>query len=169
MPRMMTMIVALGLALPTRAEDKPTAAARQFEELKRAYESALKEYPRKLANAKSDEERDNIVADAPNNSFLPRMNDLAGKYAKDPVSFDVLVYALRHGNGEHFPTEQWERTVNLLEAHHAGSKRMAEVAPKVSAWGEPMLRLLRSVMEKNPDKPTQARACRLLMRARVGL
>ena len=52
------------------------------------------------------------------------------------MSFDILVYAIRHGNGPLFRGEEYDRTLDLLVKHHAADERMKEFVPTVKAWGE---------------------------------
>jgi hypothetical protein len=130
------MIAALVLALVAsalRAEDNPTRAAEQYQELLAEYEQ-----------------------EGGARIFAKRFLALAEEHSDDPAAVDALLWIVENVRGR----ADTDSALKLLADDHTQSERIArgciEIARSRSAKAEP---LLRTLLEKSPHKSVQAHAC----------
>lgn len=140
-------------------KDKPSTLAEQYEALVKEYQQAQQDYMKEMRAAKTAEERQKIVQDK-----FPKFVgflELAKKAPKDPAALDALIWIVQMG-----PTskEAGEAT-DILIKDHIQSPRMAQVclSPGIR-YGRtpPSEKLLRAVLENNPDAGAKGIACYVL-------
>jgi thiol-disulfide isomerase/thioredoxin len=140
------------------ADDKPSKATE-------AYQALEKEFRQKLQEAKTQEEFKQQL-----DQYGLRFLEFAEKNAKDPSAFDALVYCLRMSQGVVTKDNPAGKALVILERDHVKSARIGELLKMLGEIGEDTSAgLLKAVMEKHPDKKTQAKACKALADSRPKL
>lgn len=130
------MIAALVLVLVAsalRAEDDPTKAAKQYQELLAEFEQ-----------------------DGGARIFAKRFLSLAEEHSDDPAAVDALLWIVENVRGR----ADTDSALELLADNHTQSEKLApgcvDIARSRSAKAEP---LLRTLLEESPHKSVQAHAC----------
>jgi hypothetical protein len=156
-------ILVLILSLPfTAVQDKPAAPAEQ-------YKAILKEFGAAANanwNATTDEERKQAAARV---EPLPlKLVELAEKNPKEPWILDALTqvitqeywldnYSAHAGWGKDSPQA---RAIAILLRDHVQSDKLAETCKRAQyGFRQECETFLRAVLEKNPHRDVQARAC----------
>jgi peroxiredoxin len=145
---------------PVVKDDKLSEAARAYEQFRLDFQYAGKRYQRAWMLARTDEEKRQASNDISWQKFGTRALDLAEKHIKDPVSFDLLAFRIRHEANT--DRAEYEQALNLLGKHYADSPRMIELLRPSAPGLVGGIVLVKRVLEKNPDKPIQSRSCRML-------
>ncbi len=156
-----TFVRVLGLSVTLAAlepQDKPVTPAEQ-------YQSLLKErdqLPDELSNAKSAEERKQVVARL---ATLPvRFLELAEKNPKDSVALEALMQTVACVNSTAFPAggeeSTGDRALVLLLRDHVRSDKLGPVCQQiVFGFHRSHETFLRAVLVTNPHREVQALAC----------
>jgi hypothetical protein len=174
------LLALLLLLSALRAEDdkdqpknKPSTPAAEYQALAKEYELAQEKFDKALQEAKTINARQKVLKEK-----RPKPEQLVGKFLalakqspKDPVAFDALSWIVRFGGVR--PKEVGEAT-QLLLRDHVTNPQMAPVCQSLANSNSPAAdKLLRAVLDKNPDHEAQGTACyvlaaRLLRQATTG-
>jgi thiol-disulfide isomerase/thioredoxin len=181
MRRLLTGLLLLALAAPAlRADDKPTKAAEEFQALKKEYDTARKKFldeikglQKKFKDAKNADERKDIekkfqelVAEPPESKFAPRFVEFAEKNTKDATAIDALRLALQNSGGPKAKGGVWEKSVAVIGKDLVKVPQVKRLLALLAfSEDEASEKLVREVLEKNPDRVTQARAAQALANA----
>jgi len=177
MGRLLCGFLALTLTAPlSRAEDKP-AKAEDYQAIKKEFDAAqskiqekAKELQKAFGNAKTQEERQEILKKFQElqkglglDKFGSRFLAYAEKNPKAPDAYDALFQALRLSGGPMKPGGQWGKIMGILDKDQVKNPKMAKLASMLgNLKDEATLKLLKDVVEKNPDRKAQALACKAL-------
>jgi hypothetical protein len=171
MRRPIVGVFILLLAWPAlQAEDKPgqkpkelpANPAEQYKALEREFNDARQAFFKEYGAAKTDEERQKIVADKyPRpDKFAPRFMEFAEENPKDPAAVDALVWVVSHSNQGGGKNSARGKALAILMRDHASSPKIAGVCESlIYQQGPEAEAFLRAVLDKNPAKEAQARAC----------
>jgi hypothetical protein len=106
MQRMIRTVVGimgvLILLSSLQAQNKPETPtpAQQYQKLVQEYQTALTEFRKAYADAKTEEDKRKVVLEKqPLGEYLPRFLELAEKNPKDPTAVDALIWIITHGGG----------------------------------------------------------------------
>jgi hypothetical protein len=145
-------IVALLLALPALADDKPKDQPTPEEQ----YKALVKDYSDALRQVKTLQERNKLVQET-----APKFLELAEKNPKDPVAVDALVWVVNNTTGVARGKESPRaKALAALLKEHVTSDRIGRVCPGlVRSQDKESADLLRAILDKNPDKDVQGLAC----------
>jgi hypothetical protein len=137
MIRQTIAVFVLLLVTPAlRAEDDPSKAAQQYQELLAEYEQ-----------------------EGGARIFAERFLSFAEQHPDDPAAVDALLWVVANVRGR----ADTDSALKLLADHHTQSEKLAkgclEIAQSRSAKAESLLRML---LEKSPHKSVQAHACYFL-------
>jgi hypothetical protein len=154
----------LSLTVPIRAggpaETKPaphnsTTVAEKYRAIDDDYQREQREFRTKNQQAKTAEERRKLVIPQPR-KYAERMLRLAGQHSDDPEAIDALCWIVTH-----VPTgDEAKQALNILDAKHAESSRLAPVCQALSSSSSPGAeKLLRHVLKKNKHHAVQGQAC----------
>jgi hypothetical protein len=166
MIRMIGGVLALVLALPALgAEDKSAnkslSPKQQYEALVKEQRDAMQAFMTEYGKAKTDAERQKLFQEKyprPDKA-APRFLELAEKNPKDRVAVDALVWVVTNSNsaGKDSPRE---RALAILARDHITSDKIGGLCESLIYSNDPASgELLRKIMEKNPSKDVQGRAC----------
>lgn len=144
-------------------QDQSTAPARQYQKL-------LKEFQRAASPGRvlSDEERLVFVGQAYRlrHEFGLKFVELAEKYPRDPIALDALSQAVWQVNTTPWPVElvgkdnAMARAFELLQRDHIRSDKLGSVCRRLSfGFCQEYETFLRAVLQNNPHRDVQARAC----------
>src|SRR5262245_57703424 len=135
----------------------PAPPKEQYDTLLKEYQTAQKDFSKAYQAAKTDEERRKAIEQMPNPQKLaPRFLEIAEKNPKDPVAVDALVWVVTNGRGG----KEVEQAVDLPGKDHVSSPRLGPLCQSLSRSPTPGAeKLLRAILEKNPDKDVQGMAC----------
>jgi hypothetical protein len=176
----MTVMLAGLLLLPTlEAQEKPASkpapdrpashAAREYETLLREWQSQQQNYAalqkdlvRAQGAARTEEERQKTAEDlrraeerylSQRRQHAGRFLELAQKYPKDSVAVDALVLVTQFGpSGPEAP-----KALDILFHDHIQSEKLG---PALGRWlSEGREKEFRAILEKNPHRAVQGRAC----------
>ena len=152
-------LLLAALVSPRGFAASDTSPAQEYQALRKEWLAAMVEYGKAQSEAKTDAEITAIRRDKfPKTLVLSgRFLALAKKHPQDPVALDALVWFTGAGR----ETKEASEALAILARDHAASEKMSNVGsvPLVSpspALGE----LLRAVLDKNPKREIQAKACR---------
>ncbi len=136
---------------------KPKTPDEQFQALKKDLNKSQQALGKEFRNAKTDEEQQKIRTRYQEavEKCQKEVFELAQKNAKEPFAVDALIWVVQNAPGE-AATE----ALTILAKEHIQDKRMGTVAAKLADSGSPQAeKLLRAILEKNPDHKAQAQAC----------
>jgi thiol-disulfide isomerase/thioredoxin len=180
MRRLICGLLALALAAPgLRAEDKPAKAEdykalqKEFEQAQTKLQEKQKELIQAFQKAKTPEEKKEIVKkfeaaqkEAGLDKFGGRFLAFAEKNPKSPDAYDALFHTLRLSGGPMGPSGLWGKAIAALQKDHVKHENMAKLARMLgSLKDEATLKLLKAIVEKNPDRKAQAYACKALAKS----
>ena len=167
---------------------KPTKAGEELQALTKEFDAATKDFfrkrnelaakrqatkdqaERKEIDAKLKKWKERFEVDRPITRFGPRFLEFAEKNAKDPAGVDALNVVLReeyrlHG-GPKGKNSLWEMAIGVLQREYVGIPEVKRLLPLLAYSGdETSEKFVRAVLEKNPDRVTQARAAQALANA----
>jgi hypothetical protein len=157
------LLTATGLSARDEPKEKPPPTpADQVKALEAEYKEAMDAYVKAMNAAKTPEERQQAARDKSPQTvkFAKRFLEIAEKNPRDPAAVDALVWVVIHTRLENdSPDKARARAVDQLKGHVTD----ARIAGALQALGASLDRaseeLLRSVLEKNPDREVQAQAC----------
>jgi len=151
-----------GLAAAWGAQDKQdppkpaTPAAEAYQALVAEVNKLQTEYVTAIRAATTNEERQKVFQEKyPNpQKYAARFFEIAEKHPKDPAAVDCLVWIVQRAP----QGQEGTKALELLSTEHIANPKMAQVAPILSRNpnGE---KLLRAVLEKNPDREAKGQAC----------
>jgi thiol-disulfide isomerase/thioredoxin len=148
---------ALAAADPPQPADR--TPAEQYQALAKKYDDAQQEFFKVYQEAKTDEEREKIYKEKypKAESFAAEFLALAEKHPKDPAAVDALVWVATRARA----TPARDKALEILARDHVASDRVGPVCQSLvyDAPTEKAEKFLRDVMEKNPNRATQAAAC----------
>jgi hypothetical protein len=150
-------ILGVVAALTVQQEPHDTAQAVRYRALVREFQDAQQVYTKGYAAAGTDLQRREAQASRPDPAaFAGRFLDLARQKPGDPASFDALSWTLTHGpNGS-----ADDQALELIAAGHLDEPRLGPILLRLGSSPSPAAeRLLRSALEKSPDREVQAHAC----------
>ncbi len=160
--RMLLVLAAVALALPAAAEDRK--ATEEFEKLSEEFEKASDKFEKELAAAKTDADRKKVEENDPRPGYAEKFLTFAKKYRKEAVAFDALVAALGASGGPQNKEGCWARVLRAIERDHIERPQIGKLTRQLAGSGdEASVTLLKAIMEKNPDKKIQARACKAIL------
>ena len=108
--------------------------------------------------AKTNDERSKLVEEKypQPQSYVRRFLEIADSAPNDEAATDSLIWIVHHGGSG----PEGNRAIDRLAAGHAGNKRLGEIAPNLVYSLSPSAeKLLRAILEKNPDRDAKGRAC----------
>jgi peroxiredoxin len=188
------ILLAAFVVLPLRARDKspaqsdsPTAGEElkvlmtEFADAEKKFLGERNELATRLQTTKDGAERDALLkklaawqdrfaADRPITKFGPRFLRFAEKNSKDPVGVQALDFVLREeyrlNGAPKGASTLWEQTVAILQKSYVEVPEVKLVLPLLAHSGDPASeQFVRAVLEKNPERATQARAAQALVNA----
>ncbi len=179
---LLTGLLLLGMAAPAlRADDKVSKAGEEFRALKKDYDAAQKKFAeqqkelrkqyRDAREAKDDEEMkkvekkfNELMADRPGLKFAPRFLQVAEKDPSDPTTLDALRMTLRTVDGPGDKGGVWDKALAILQKDFVKVPEVKRVLRVLASSGdESAEQFVRDVLEKNPNRVTQARAAQALL------
>jgi hypothetical protein len=128
--------------------------AEEYKALTKAVAQAQAEIAKPFREAKTDAEREKIIAAyyKKPQEFTGRFLALAQKYPKDKVAYDALVFVLTNG-GENADAE---KAAELFLKDYAD--KVGQVVPRLQNARSPAVAFLRAVATKHPDHKVQGQA-----------
>lgn len=151
-----TFLVALVAGFAT-SDDKPKPAepAKDFKALE-------KEFLGKLKSETDSKERGELLK-----KYAKTFYQYAEKNPKDAAAFDALVYVLRMTAPSTEKDAPGFKALAVLRQNYAKSDKIVKWLPLFAQRGDDAsVAFLKAVMEENPGKKTQAKACKSLAQAR---
>ena len=150
------------LVLPAiHATQEPKNASETLQAIKQDKHKIEEKFSQAYDKAKTDEQRNNLFQARRNETqaCVRRALEIAQSHPKDPAAFDALEWIVTGGLG-YFP-ETWT-ALDIIQRDHITSKKLGLICRHariylVSYAGTE--KLLRTVLEKNPDKNVQGLAC----------
>jgi len=140
-----------------RSSDAPQA--QDFQGIKREYDQAMQKVNKAYQAAKSDAERTRAFGEAPSSAiYSERILELVNKNPKDPGAVESLMWVINHDS--YRSAGAGRKAMKLLERYHVESGKLGAICTFLSMVnskeGE---ELLRSILEKNPNRDVQGQAC----------
>jgi hypothetical protein len=160
-------LALLALLPALQARDKPDTPtpAQQYQALLGEYNKAMEEFEKEYREAKTPQDKQKVFREKypQPGKFIPRFLELAEKNSKDPAAVDALVWILSNSNSRSAKSDADNprtKAIKILLRDHVQSEKMVEVCLALSrAQDEDSQRLLRVVLEKNPNRTVKAQAC----------
>jgi thiol-disulfide isomerase/thioredoxin len=181
MRHLLTSLLLLALAVPALRADDTKAdakAAEEFKALKKEFDTAQGKFitdqqalARKVMAEKNPFERkalerelQEFLAKDPGPMFAPRFLAFAEKNPGDTASaIHALHLALRYSDGPGAKDGLWDKAIAIVRKDYIKApqvKRLLRIL--ANSEDETSEQVLRDIMEKNPDRVTQARAAKAL-------
>jgi hypothetical protein len=160
-----TLALLIGvLAVPALAEpqdkpkpDTPKSPAEQYKALVEELSAAQREFSKLYQAAKTDEERQKLINEKYQrpDKYVPRFMEIAEKHPTDPAAVDALVWIATNSPYGDAGT----KAIALLAKDHIQNEKMGQVVQRLAYMDTADAeKLLRSVLEKNPNRAAQAQA-----------
>lgn len=160
---MIQTLIGIALLFPLGRADE--AAEGEYKILTSAYTKAVDAFEKKLDAAKTEKERAEIEAQNPGPKFADLFLAFARRHRKEPLAFDALVIAMGASGGPQNKEGCWDRVLKALERDHVEGEPIGKIVREISGSGDASsVSLLKAVIEKNPNKKIQAKACKGLLR-----
>jgi peroxiredoxin len=147
-------------AAPKVKGDGLSEAAKAYEQLRLDFRYGARRWERAFMLARDDDDKRRTSAEHSWATYAERAMELAEKYIDDPASFDLLAFRIRLNANT--SEESYVHALHLLGKHHAANPRMIELLQHTHFGRVSYAVFLSKVLEKNPDRKIQARACRML-------
>jgi hypothetical protein len=163
----MRCVLTAGLAVilfaaSIRAGDDPPGKAKspaeRYQALLQEYWAAIKVFSDAYHKADTAEAKSKVAKEkSPDQkAFGERFMTIADSAPDDPAAVDCLVWVI--GNRAAGP--KLNQIVDRLVARHAADRKVGAVAPSLVYAESPSAeRLLRAIVEKNPDRESKGQAC----------
>lgn len=137
--------------------------ARDFQGIKLEYDQAVQKYSKAYSAAKSDAERSKLAKEFPNSGkYSQRILELVQKNPREPGAVEMLTWVINHDSFNSAGRE----AMKLIEQYHVDSDKLGSICAFLGMVGsEEDVKLLRSILEKNPNRDVQGQACLSLGRA----
>jgi peroxiredoxin len=152
-----TLTPGLKVGAPEATPDLKTPRGR-YQALRREIETESRDFRAEYKKAKTDEERSRISKEK---SFQPRRYvgrflEIADSAPNDPAAIDALIWVITFGNDG----PEFSRAIDLLAQGRAASRKAGHAALALTGKAAPAAeRLIRAVIEKNPDQYIKGLAC----------
>lgn len=144
------------------AQEKRKAAEKALEEADSPEKKELAEKALKAART-APAMRMISGGEGPGLVFAPRFLAFAEKNPKDPAALDSLQMALQLSGGPSGKSGIWARTIKVLRAGYVTHPEIKKVVSSLASSRDPEAEaLVRAVIERHPNRKTQARACKML-------
>src|SRR5581483_537910 len=156
------------LLVPATLRDagQPPPPAEALKSIREDYQKIEDKFSKLRDNAKTYEERSQLAKDwrKERQTCVRRALALARAHLGDPSVFDALEWIVIGRQG--YYQETWD-ALYLIQRSYAADRRVAPVCQQAILYHTQYLgteRLLRTVLEKNPDRAVQGSACLTLAR-----
>jgi len=152
---LLAVVPALGTLYANLQPDK--SPKEQYMAVVQEYQKLQADFTKLLQAAKTAEEQKDALAKRPDPAtFAKRMLEIANKYPKDAVALDALGWILRTTPSG----ETADKALAKLAADHGTNPLIGDLCTALSRSANPAAeKLLRTVLEKNPNKEAQGMAC----------
>jgi thiol-disulfide isomerase/thioredoxin len=151
-----TFLVALVAGFAT-SDDKPKAG-----EPAKDFKAIEKEFLGKIQAETDQKERGELLK-----QYAKAFYGYAEKNPKDASAFDALVYVLRMTAPSTDKNDPGFKALAALRQNHVKSDKIGKWLPLLVQRGDDAsVAFLKAIMEENPSKKTQAKACKSLAQAR---
>jgi hypothetical protein len=141
-----------------KPQDKPKTPAEEYQALTKEYMTAQQEFFKLYQAAKTEDEKKKLVEEkypSPD-KYAARFLELAEKHPKDPAAVDALVWVTTYSPYGPAGT----KAIALLARDHLQNEKIGQVVPRLANMNlADAEKLLRAVLEKNPNREAQAQAC----------
>jgi hypothetical protein len=162
------MLLCASASLPrlARADAKQepgqTPARAKYKKLTEEFQRREQDFIKQYKAATTAEEKQKLLEQRPRvESYSPRLLELAEKYPNDPFAYDALVWVATLVQKGPDP----ERAIEILTRRHLRNENIGQLCNQlVSSYTLAEEKLLRAVLEKNPNPEIQAIACLSLAR-----
>jgi thiol-disulfide isomerase/thioredoxin len=171
-------LLALALAAPgLRADDKPAKAEdykalqKEFTQAQTKLQEKQKELVQAFQKAKTQEEKKEIAKKFETlqkelDKFGARFLAYAEKNPKAPDAYDALFQTLRLSGGPMGKSGLWGKAMAALQKDQVKNENMAKLVPLLGgSKDEATIKLLKAIVEQNPNPKTQAHACKALAKS----
>jgi len=138
--------------------EAPAGPAAEYRALVQETQKAQQDIVKAYRAAKTDEERDKLVADHSKvpATFAGRFLQFAAKNAKEPQALDALTWILTNAS----KAPEADKAADLVVSGHLDNPRLAALAPSLVRGATPAaVKVLRAVLDKNSDKEVQGQVC----------
>ncbi len=135
------------------------APAERIAALKKEFKEAQKAFSRAYGEAKTPEEREQVIAtEMPKpESFAPRAWAIAEEFPKDDAAAEALVWIVQIQGQD---AAQVDRALDALLVHHLASERVADACSGLSySHASRVEPFLQTLLEKSPSEKVRAAAC----------
>jgi hypothetical protein len=150
---LLAVVPALGALNSNIQPDK--SPKEQYTALEAEYEKLQNELFKRYQDAKTDEERKEILAKRPEpGPFAEKMMKIAEKYPKDAAALDALVWVLRSMGKSELSDQAFE----MISKSYLQDPQITKVLPLYSRTAAENEKFLKDIIEKNADKSAQGLA-----------
>ena len=131
--------------------------AQGFQSIEKEFDEASRKLGKACIAAKTDADRSKLVMQSPNGEkYSERILELVKRNPKDPSAVEPLIWVITHAP----QAAAGHQAMDLMERYHIGSSQLGRICMSLAfARSEESERLLRSMLEKNPDREVQGQAC----------
>jgi AhpC/TSA family len=139
-----------------KAAEKPKTPAEQYRQIISEQERARQDFMKAYREAKTDADRQKAFEKYPNPQKVSgRMLEIAEKNPKDDAAVDALVWIAQNAS---YGTEG-NKAVSLLSDKYIENKKVGQAClALINSQSADAEKLMRSVMEKNPDHDAKGMA-----------
>lgn len=164
------ILVLLAFAPALLSPDKPEKSAtpaEQYKAILAVFKEAVADSDKALASAKTPEQRQKIHSelDAKIKSTTVRAMELAEKAPNDPIALNALFWVdAKTPLPDKDPDSPRLKALKILARDYAGNDKIDGIINdrRLYDWNDATVKLLREVMEKNPKREIQGKACLML-------
>jgi thiol-disulfide isomerase/thioredoxin len=167
MYRLIAGVLLLALTgLVVRADDKPgkedkPAKDKPVVKEDKDFKALEKEFLDKIRSAKPAERKKVLE------SYSPRFLAFAEKNPKDASAFDALIYVLRMSAGTITKDSPAAKAQAILEKDHIKHKNIGSWLTVFGQLGDDgCIRILKAIVENHPDRKTQGKALKTVVKTR---
>jgi hypothetical protein len=144
------------------ALDEPPEKAKtpreRYQALVQEHQKAMQQFMDVYQKAKTAEERNKLFQEKypQPQSYSRRFLEIAESAPQDPAAVDALIWIVQNGRA----TPEANRAIDQLATSHADNRKLGDIAPNLVYSLSPSAeKLLRAIVEKNPDHEAKGRAC----------
>ena len=152
-----TLTPGLRVGAPDETPDLDTPRGR-YQALRREIEKESRDFRAEYKKAKTDEERSTIskAKSFQPRTYVGRFLEIADSTPNDPAAVDALIWVITFG----FDGPEFSRAIDRLAKNHVERRKVGHAALALVYSVSPSAeKLLRAVIEKNPDRPIKGLAC----------
>jgi hypothetical protein len=157
------VLVGPALRADDKPKDQPKTPAQEYEALVKEFNQAQQTFFQAYREAKTDAERQKVLEEKrpKPEKWAARFFELAQKNPKDPAAVDALVWVVRNvrqaGAGK--DNVRAQALASLIRDHITSDKVIGLCESMIYQDDPPSEAFLRKMLEKNPGKEAQGRAC----------